>query len=1221
MATSYNSYSLRSGTNDAFVRAIYWNLLGREADDIGASFWNSVLAQGASRENVITKFLQSSEYSEKSAGASSYVESLYQHLLHRPSDTAGIKFWTECLKTSASQASIVKAFLASPEFSTITDNGTAGLLFSRDAAGTKIVSSNEIFNEIEGDPQSAQQFYVQLNNAPTKDVVLYLETSNLETGLLQVSGQNTPSSRISLHFTPENWATAQAFKVFADNDSIADQGQSWNVFALTNSQDENYDYYKPNKSGEVIAITASNINQAGVDIYKLDFDLLSEGESGSLGFVLRSKPTSDVYLNVHGLGGHFNINGAPAFLRHIFKFTPENWDVQQKVNLQYATLLFDAESISDGIFVSIKSADATYHDLAYSNYDLPIINHPLMPALSQSINSNLPSDTQGTTKINQTNASSSGIDAAILSMLKDVGAFVGLNIENAEIPLLGDLQGRTKSIVASIQNAVDKVIAAPDGVVGDDQFQYDDASKIFTLDLNESISFLDASLATNLGISGLDFLVNGNVGADIGYNLTVKGGWSLTDGVYIDAATTKFHGNVNLSGNGLKLEGLIGPLSMVATDTASQSIAKTRANTGASINFDLGLKKDADGKLTLDEAKSIVAGTTALKDVIDLSISGDAQLSLSVMTQTNLPEEYGGSIEKYLPTYTFDLTAPVSFNYRPLENNADGSAMSAQYGKVYFDNVKIKIPDFINNVIQPVVEQTNKILTPFYPYVNYMLKGEPAWDVSNAGESFATYISTPIKDLPIVGDSIGSVVYEVTNGVSKVVNYAYQETFRYLDGLSTYDQVVPYIKDNLISPLELVRSAANLYYNLSFDGDNTIAAFLTSTGARMRASGIPEAVIQETNRALQSKLDPFNGGKFNQDNSAKIKAAVDALDGALTTILKIEKLSKDVQTFKADGAIELDSFSIGGNDRITINSDQTILSIATQYNTTKTSNTTFDSIITDLKDLGFDFPVLTRANGNLEHALGAIIRSTTMGRNQDIVTFSPDLPTVTSPELKIPFGVLQAFGIPTEVTDRLGVNLDLVLRASASIESNLSFGVDTYGASQWVKNAPKMKNSEDKILSAYKFLDGFYIKDVPKDEFKFGIDTKIAVEGGLKTPGFTVAGLGIDKGLLNADTTLYLRADTKVGLDIKDAGAVSGRSDGKVRPSELIEFAKNAELPFDISAALDLFGGYTFKGNFDATKLPLLDELAQFASFSIGDGNPNEIKIVGFGDSSFLVSS
>lgn len=1219
MTISNRSYLLRSGTNDTFVRAIYEEFLGRFADESGASFWVAALTQGMSRESVITNFLQSAEYLEQNTDAISYISSLYEHLLQRAPDARGLKYWTRSLNNHIPQTVIAKAFIGSSEFSNHTDNGTAGLLFSRDAAGSQIISPTEIFNVIEGDAQSIQQFYVQLNNAPTRDVTLYLETSDLDAGLLQLSGHDGQSSRIDLKFTPENWATAQAFKVFAGNDGVANQGQSWKVFALTNSQDGSYDYYRPNKSGEAIAIAAKNINQAGVDIYELDFDLLSSGKSGSLGVVLTSKPTADVYLYVHGLGGNFNINGAPAFQEHVLKFTPENWDTQQKAVLQYANPLFDAKSIRDGIVVDIKSADASYNDLANKNYDFPIINHFLTPALSQSINPNLPSNIQGAINISQTHVSDSEINASIVSMLKDAGTFIGFNIEGTNIPFLGDLKGRTTSVVTSIQNAIDKVIAGSDTTVADDEFQYDPTTKTFTLKLNETISIFNASLARNLGFSGLDFLVDGNIGAEIDYKLTINGGWNALDGVFIDQTATKFNGNINLSGKGLKVEGLIGPLSMVATDTITLNIAKTRQNTGGNISIDLGLKKDADGKLTINEAKDIVTGITALKNAIDLSISGDAQLSLSVKTQTNLPAEYGGSVVKYLPTYSFDLTAPVSFNYKPLEKNTDGSAFSAQYEKIYFDNVKLKIPEFINNVIQPIVEQANKALTPFYPYVNYMLKGEPAWDVSKAGASLAAEVSEPIKNVLLVGDDVGGVVYNAISGISKVVNKAYQETFKLLDGLSAYNQVTPYIKDNLISPLELVRSAANLYYNLSFDGDNTIAGILASTGAGMRASGISEAIIQVSNGALKSKLDVFNGDKSNQDNSVRIKTAVDALDEALRTIQKIEKLSKDVSAFKADGVIKFDNFSITGNEDLIFASAQTNEFSSATYSETIGSNASFDSIISDLKELGFDFPILTQANGNLENALG-IVRSTTMGRDQDIITFTPDIPTMKSPELKIPFGLLQSFGIPTTVTDNLGVNLDLVLSASASLDANLSFGVDTYGATQWLKGITNPRNPEDKINTTYKFLDGFYIKDGPKAEFIFGLDTKIALEGGLNTPDFTVADIGVEKGLMNADAAIYLRADTTVGLDLKDSGTVSGKSDGKVRPSELINFVKNAELPFDISTALDLYGGYTFKGNFDASKLPGWDETQEWASFSIGDGQPNEIKLVGFGDNTLLAA-
>ena len=1207
-----NSYSLSSGTNEFFVNQLYDKFLNRVADGSGKLFWETALGQGVSRDTVILDFVKSSEYSSASSDVTSYVSSLYKNLLNRPADAEGIAYWTDSLKNGVSKTTIAQAFLNSSEFYNLTDFGSAGLLFSRDAAGNQVVSPTEVFKEIEGDAHTSHQFYVQLTNAPTKDVKLYLETSDLHAGKLQLAGEQSEASRIELNFTPNNWATAQAFNVLAKDDGFAHQDQSWKVFALTNSQDAVYDYFRPNKTGEAISVWATNTDQAGVSIHKLDFDLLSKGQSGNVGLVLTSKPTADVYLYVRGLGGHFNINGSPAFDEQVFKFTPQNWNIEQKAILQHADVLFNADSKSDSIVVDIRSSDSLYNSLADKTYALPIIDRGQSSNPLNSIDVNSGSGSQGSAIFAQTTNANSVVDDAIASILKNIGSFIGQDIESARIPFLGDLKGKTTNFVTFLETSINKVIANPNSVFDGDQFTYDFSTKNFTLKLNDTIPLFDASLTKDLGIDGLKFYLDGNINTKIGYDLTVKGGWNTTDGAFVDRAGTKFSSNIDLSGDNLQVKGLLGPLSIVANDKISPNSAKSRDDTGAAIKIDLNLKNDTDGKLTIDEAKSIVTGKTELKDAIDLSVSGNAQLSLGVKTQAALPAEFNGATTKYLPTYTFDLTAPLSFNYNPFDKNTNGSPSSAEFGSIYFDNVQLQIPDFINNDIKPIVEQVNKAIKPLYPYVNYMLQGEPVWNVSETGKKFATDVAEPMRKIPVIGENIGNVLYKSLAGLSDIVNNAYQEAFKQFDGLSSYNQTTPYIKDNLISPLELLRSASNLYYNLAFDGKNTVDKILNSTEVSMKASEIPQLVIDSTKTALKTILEKYNGDKSAQDTSSQIKSAVDSLEHSLVLIQKFEKLSTSVQNFQADGVINFDNFIINGPDAPSQSQSLTnSMNMTLESSSTTGSNTAFESIINDLKELGFTFPVLEQANGDVTKTKGKFLKALFSGEVADIVTFTPDLKPITFPELKLPFGVIEAFGIPKAVTDTLGVNLDLVFSNQASFETNLSFGLDTFGANSWVINGFQNKD-------LYKWLDGFYIKDSAKSEFKLGLDTKIAVEGGINTPAFKVYDLGVEKGLLNANTSIYVRADSAIGLDIKDTGEVSGQSDGKVRPSELLQYAKNVELPFDISAAIDLYAGLTFKGRFDATKLPGWDKAQEWISFDVGDGKPNEFKILSIGDSLLL---
>jgi hypothetical protein len=163
-------------SNNAFVQQLYQNVLGRPADTGGLQFWGNQLASGASRGAIVIGFSQSPEYEDKTlsmggdvhnaeayrlyvaglgrapdadgeaywssqlaGGATStavaqgfvnsaefqhsygalstsdFVSALYQNVLHRTGDQAGMQYWTNLLGTGTSQASVIVGFADSLE--------------------------------------------------------------------------------------------------------------------------------------------------------------------------------------------------------------------------------------------------------------------------------------------------------------------------------------------------------------------------------------------------------------------------------------------------------------------------------------------------------------------------------------------------------------------------------------------------------------------------------------------------------------------------------------------------------------------------------------------------------------------------------------------------------------------------------------------------------------------------------------------------------------------------------------------------------------------------------------------------------------------------------------------------------------------------------------------------------------------------------------------------
>lgn len=102
--------TIASSMNEAFVTALYRDVLGRLPDPGGFSFWVQQLQAGASRATVALAFEISLEYRTLE------VDQFYRALLHRAADAAGEALWVSALVNGRSEADVVVAFLTSVEY-------------------------------------------------------------------------------------------------------------------------------------------------------------------------------------------------------------------------------------------------------------------------------------------------------------------------------------------------------------------------------------------------------------------------------------------------------------------------------------------------------------------------------------------------------------------------------------------------------------------------------------------------------------------------------------------------------------------------------------------------------------------------------------------------------------------------------------------------------------------------------------------------------------------------------------------------------------------------------------------------------------------------------------------------------------------------------------------------------------------------------------------------
>jgi len=100
-----------NGTEVAFVKAVYQDVLGRDADDPGLAYWVGALKQGYSRGAIAGSLISSTEYRSKA------IDAVYQEVLGRPADAGGKAFWTTELESGRTRTDIIiYNFLASEEY-------------------------------------------------------------------------------------------------------------------------------------------------------------------------------------------------------------------------------------------------------------------------------------------------------------------------------------------------------------------------------------------------------------------------------------------------------------------------------------------------------------------------------------------------------------------------------------------------------------------------------------------------------------------------------------------------------------------------------------------------------------------------------------------------------------------------------------------------------------------------------------------------------------------------------------------------------------------------------------------------------------------------------------------------------------------------------------------------------------------------------------------------
>jgi len=104
------------------IYRVYRATLDRDPDGAGFYDWAGRLGSGTTFDVMINGFVQSVEFINTygNLGDTAFVEQLYQNVLNRASDSAGLQSWLDLLDEGALRATVVRGFSESREFQNST---------------------------------------------------------------------------------------------------------------------------------------------------------------------------------------------------------------------------------------------------------------------------------------------------------------------------------------------------------------------------------------------------------------------------------------------------------------------------------------------------------------------------------------------------------------------------------------------------------------------------------------------------------------------------------------------------------------------------------------------------------------------------------------------------------------------------------------------------------------------------------------------------------------------------------------------------------------------------------------------------------------------------------------------------------------------------------------------------------------------------------------------
>ena len=363
------------------------------------------------------------------------------------------------------------------------------------------------------------------------------------------------------------------------------------------------------------------------------------------------------------------------------------------------------------------------------------------PDLSQ-LKSNLDSTFQQANNLIQNTVS--------MTPLPIVGSKIGSAI-NSLTSLQSSFDSALSSISSSSQ-ATDVQMALEKALPGATVTIVQDAGTSGTTDEFSITQTVASAVETNppaLNFSlGLPGLLKGNVGFDIslGYSYSLDFGIDSTSGFFVstDPSKTNFTFNPTVTIKaGSQLTGTFGPLAIVATDY-----------TGDPQNLSIGptmLSATFTASLTAPDNGTMLTPATLSKAGVDMTLEGNAHLALNATVGAA-----GSGDETFndqFPSLSMVLTVDWPFPEFSLSSTTGVSLQNfGSEPTVGFNNISLSLGSAIDSIIEPVMNDINRVLKPIKPIADFITEPMPLFNDIGPLKSL---VGTDAEGVVTVGNFFG----------------------------------------------------------------------------------------------------------------------------------------------------------------------------------------------------------------------------------------------------------------------------------------------------------------------------------------------------------------------------------------------------------------------------------------------------------------------------------